>query len=55
MKVRKKGNYVKNEFLIQFIGEKGDIILEKKYTFSKNSNEFKVKERFPIEIINQFF
>ena len=55
MKVRRKGNYVKNEFLIQFIGEKNDLILEKKYTFSKNSNEFKIKEKFPVEIINQFF
>ena len=55
IKIRRKGPYIDNDFLIQFVGEKGDLILEKKYTFSKNSNEFDITEKFPLEVINQFF
>ena len=35
MEIKRKGPYLNNNFILQFIGEKGYLILEKKYTFLK--------------------
>ena len=53
--IKRKGIYINNDFVIQIIGNNGEILFKKKYTYNSNIDEYKIIETFPVEIINQFF